>query len=182
MEFFKAGFYYVDLMIGFLLPVFFYLLYRCGKTDKTIWRLFWIGALIGLAWEAPIFVLSGQNTSIPVITWIRPLPVHYVIFMIAHTLWDGGLFLINVWLVRVFCPPPWFKQYNFRQLAVFLIYGQISALMVECASVLNDGWVYVAGYWWNPTLFELAGRPITLLPQLIWLAAPVVYYWVLVRT
>lgn len=180
MEIFKAGYYYADLIIGFLFPIFFYFLYRTGKADKTIWRLFWLGAAIGLAWEVPIFVLS-QHTSFPIISWIRPLPFHYIIFVIAHTLWDGGLFLIGVWIVRVFCPLPRFKQFKVKELAVFMIYGQISSLMVEISSVVNDGWVYVADHWWNPVLFELAGRPITLLPQLIWLAAPVVYYLVLVK-
>jgi hypothetical protein len=180
IELFKAGFYYVDLMIGFSLPVFFYFLYRSGKTDKLIWHLFWIGAFIGLAWEVPIFILSGQTTSIPIISWIRPLPFHYAVFMIAHTLWDGGIFLIGVWLVRVLCPPPLFKQYNTRELLVLVIYGQASSLMVEISSVINEGWVYETGYCWNPVLFEVAGRPITLLPQLIWLAAPVVYYLILV--
>jgi len=180
MEFLKAGFYYADLIIGFSFPVFFYLIYRTDKAGKTIWRLFWLGAVIGLAWEVPIFILSAEHTYFPVISWIRPLPFHYIVFMIAHTLWDGGLFLIGVWIVRIFCLPPWFNKFKVKELAVLVIYGQISSLMVEASSVLNDGWVYVTGYGWNPILFELAGHPITLLPQLIWLAAPVVYYLVIV--
>jgi hypothetical protein len=40
MEFFKAGFYYVDLAIGFLLPLFLYIIFynpaRCMRGEENI--------------------------------------------------------------------------------------------------------------------------------------------------
>lgn len=123
-----------------------------------------------------MFVLSAEDTGVPVLEWVRPPPVHYLVLMVSHTLWDGGLFLIGVWLVQRLCRAPAFQKFSWREQAVLLIYGQVSELLVELSSTMNDGWVFITGYWWNPTIFWFNGHPITLMPQLVWLAAPVVFY------
>jgi hypothetical protein len=66
--------------------------------------------------------------------------------------------------------------FRWRELAVLVLWGQSSELAVEVVSVLNRGWVYSEAHSWNPVLFTVAGHPITIIPQLIWLAAPVAYY------
>jgi hypothetical protein len=172
----KANFYLIDLLVGYSMPVFVYGLYRVRVVTKVTWQLFWVGAAIGLLWEVPIFVLSAEATPYPIIEWINPLPYHYLIFMLCHTLWDGGLFLAGMLLVCLLSSPPRFERFSFRELFMFLCYGQVSALLVELASTFSDGWVYLHGYWWNPTLFLFNGHPITLLPQLVWFVAPVLFY------
>lgn len=96
--------------------------------------------------------------------------------LVAHAFWDGGLFLLGLALVRALCAHPVLASFRWPEIALFVVWGQASALAVEVGSVLNQGWVYDAGRASNPVLFRVAGHPITLLPQLIWLAAPVAYY------
>ncbi len=78
--------------------------------------------------------------------------------------------------MRALCAPPVLAGFRWRELAILVVWGQLSALAVEVGSVLNQGWVYSGGYAWNPVLFHVDGHPITVVPQIIWLAAPVVYY------
>jgi len=180
-ELFRASYYWTDLIIGYTFPFFVYGLFRAGRVSNAVWRLYWLGCLVGLFWEVPIFILSGQSTPLPIIFFARELPVHYLVLMVCHTLWDGGLFLAGVWLVHLLCPDPILTRFRWRELAVFLLWGQTSALAVELSSTLNDGWVYVSGYWWNPVLFTFNDHPVTVLPQLIWMVAPVVYYLAVIR-
>jgi hypothetical protein len=96
--------------------------------------------------------------------------------MVAHAFWDGGLFLAGLAFVQALCAQPVLARFRWQELAVLLLWGQASELAVEVVSVLNQGWVYSGVHWWNPVLFYVAGHPITIVPQLIWLAAPVAYY------
>lgn len=161
--------------MGFSLPAYVHLRHRSGPEAATVIRLFWLGVVIGLAWEAPLFV-SAIFAENPVVGFLREPPVHPVVFMVAHAFWDGGLFLLGLALVGAGCARPVLVRFRWAELAVLVVWGQASALAVEVVSVLNRGWFYHAGHAWNPVLFHVEGHPITLLPQLIWLAAPVVYY------
>jgi hypothetical protein len=143
-------------------------------------RLFWLGVGVGLAWEIPLF-LSAIWASDPIVGFLREPPLHPAVFMIAHAFWDGGLFLVGLGLVRALCARPVLVGFRWRELAVLTAWGQGSALAVEVVSVLNRGWFYPAGHAWNPVLFRLEGHPVTVLPQLIWLAAPLAYYVLALR-
>lgn len=176
----EQSYYWLDLFIGFGLPIVILMLYKTNRISLYIWKLFWIGVLLGLFWELPIFVLSKvSNTSI--IIWVRELPLHYAFFLASHSLWDGGIFLLGVLIVYLLKKDQYFTKFNWVELIIFIVYGQVSALLVELSSVTNDGWVYVNRYDWNPALFYYNHRPITLLPQVIWLTAPVIYYFIAVR-
>lgn len=169
-------YYAPDLLIGFGAPVALFALVRTGVLSPALWRFFWMGTLIGIVWEAPIFVLSAESASLPIIRWLTPFPMHYVVFMLAHAFWDGGLLLVGVGLCRLVCPPGWERRFEPRAMAVMLGWGQVQELAVELSSIASGGWVYVSAYGWNPTLFHFRGEPITLLPQLIWVVAPVLFY------
>jgi hypothetical protein len=80
--------------------------------------------------------------------------------------------------VYVLCRPLWFNRFDYKELAVLLVYGQVSELIVELLSILNEGWVFLPNYWWNPTLFRFSGYHITFFPQLVWLIAPIVFYFI----
>jgi hypothetical protein len=138
-------------------------------------QLFWLGVVIGLTWEVPLF-LSMIFASDPIVGFIREPPLHPIVFMFAHAFWDGGLFLLGLAFIRALCADPVLARFRWPEIAVFILWGQVSALAVEVSSVLNQAWVYHGAHPWNPVLFQVAGHPITLVPQLIWLAAPVAYY------
>jgi hypothetical protein len=177
----SKAYFIADLIVGFGLPVFIHLRYRGSEDeDRTVRRLFWLGVLIGLIWEVPIF-LSAVFASHPVIVFLNEPPLHPLVFMVSHTLWDGGIFLFGVLLLKLMFGGGYGRQFRTSELLVFLSWGQISALAVETSSVSAGGWAFVIPYRWNVILFELRGHPITILPQLIWFAAPVVYYLIAVR-
>ncbi len=173
-------FYILDLLIGFVSAVVLFLLLKKGIIKKYIWNLYWLGSLIGLLWEIPIFVFSGRNTGIPLIVWKNPLPAGILIFIIAHTLWDGMLFLLGVCLIFKINPNTKLNRFNRNELFVFIIWGEVSALAVEVLSTLNKAWSYLE-YSWNPALFKIKGQNITLLPQLIWFFVPVLFYCIIIR-
>lgn len=175
LNFLRSDYYWLDLLVGFASPVIFFALRRRGAAGRRDWRLFWLGAALGLLWEVPVFLFSTLSTT-PVIVWVRALPAPYPIFLLAHTFWDGALFVIGSWALGFFFGAPIASRFRWAELAALIAWGQATSFAVELSSVLNDGWVYVAGYWWNPTLFRIAARPITLLPQIPWLLAPVVFY------
>lgn len=168
-------FYIIDLLVGFSLPVYIHVSNRSRPDSAAIIRLFWLGVAIGLVWEIPIF-LSAVLATNPIIGFLSEPPLHPLIFMIAHALWDGGIFLAGIALVQALCARPVLTSFRWQELAVLILWGQFSALAVEVVSVLNEGWVYSDAHDWNPVLFHVAGHPITTVPQLIWLAAPVAYY------
>jgi hypothetical protein len=179
-DIFKETYYYLDLLIGFLSPLLFYFLYKTGRIEKFLWHFFWIGVLVGTTWEIPIFVLSGESTSVPIVTWTRPLIAHYLVFMISHCLWDGLIFVIGIWLVYRICRKPFFQHFRWSEMLVFLIWGQASELLVELSSTLNDGWAFIQ-YWWNPVIFQFNGHNITWLMQIVWAAASIGYYVLLIK-
>ncbi|MCB9487712.1 MAG: hypothetical protein H6684_03150 [Deltaproteobacteria bacterium] len=170
----------MDLLIGYGFPVGLIALYAFKKIPAKILKLFGLGALIGLTWEVPIFVLSAR-TSMPVIVWVRELPAHYLVFMIGHTLWDGAIFLVGALLAGVVGKKRFLQGFQWGELAVLAAWGQVTALLVELSSVTNRAWVYVEGYWWNPTFARVGDYPLTLLMQVVWFVAPVVFYLAAIR-
>lgn len=177
----SKAYFIADLIVGFGLPIYVHLRYRGPEEeDRIVRRLFWLGVLIGLTWEVPIF-LSAAFSSRPVIVFLNEPPLHPLVFMVSHTLWDGGLFLVGLLLLRSAFGGGFARRFRMVELLLFLLWGQVSALAVETSSVSAGGWVFVIPYSWNVVLFELSGHPITVLPQLIWVAAPVVYYAIATR-
>ncbi len=180
-ELFTQAYYPLDLLIGYGAPLLVTALFRTGRISRFTWELFWLGCAIGLTWEIPMFVLSAEDTGMAVLRWERALPLPYGVFLVSHTLWDGGLFLVGVQLIRKLCKAPHFRAFSGRELAVLMVWGQLSELAVELSSTFNDGWVFLEGYWWSPTLFRVGDHPITLMPQLVWFAAPIAFYLAALR-
>jgi hypothetical protein len=175
----QAAFYWADLAVaaGLLLLVQ-YRARRGGRRRRRERRLFWLGSAIGLLWEVPLF-LSALYAADPALLFLRRPPLHPLLFMLAHALWDGGLFLVGVALLRR--RDALEGGFRWRELGVLLLWGQLSALLVELSSVSNRAWVYAADRAWNPVLLHCAGEPLTLLPQLIWALAPLLFYGLALR-
>jgi len=170
----RQNFFLIDFAIGAAIPLTVLALYRAERISSFSWFLFWGGTAIGLIWEIPLSTLDGLGI-VDIFHFITPPPAHFSIIIVSHSFWDGGLFLAGVWLVNRFCPPPRFAAFSGRELAVLMIWGQVQELAVELTSTGLGGWEYLPA-WWNPSLFLSNGHHITLVPQLIWLAAPVLFY------
>ena len=173
------SFYWTDLAVaaGLLLLA----LRPPGRLLDGQWtRLFWLGVGIGLLWEVPIFLSALYGHEPVLLFWRRP-PLSPLLFMLAHALWDGGLFLAGVGLLRFLSPTPLRRGWRWPEVGMMLLWGQVSALAVEIGGVRCGGWVYAADRAWNPVLLDCAGRPLTLLPQAIWLLAPLLYYGLALR-
>jgi hypothetical protein len=138
---------------------------------------------LGLCWEIPLSI-ADDYSPYPPVTYLAtapfPLPYSTILIMISASLWDGGLFLLGLLFVKIFCPAPHFEKFKGKELSVFVIYGQASELVVELISSSSHGWEFNI-YPWNPLLFVFNGHNITLMPQLIWLVAPVFYYFIIIR-
>ena len=176
----RTYFWWIDLAIALGVTAFVVLGCRTGARGQFIRRLFWLGVAVGLTWEVPIF-LSAVFADHPVITVLSPPPVPPLFLIVAHSLWDGGLFLAGVAIIWLVLPRPVLTTFSWRELAVFLLWGQLSEFAVEIGGVTNDAWTYSGDIAWNPVLFHVADHPITLVPQLIWFAAPIVFYLLAIR-
>ncbi len=180
MDLFKVNFYWIDFAIGSAIPILVFFLYQKQYISKYMWALYWVGVLLGLTWEFPFSLLNEYSQNYPVARFIQPLPTHFMVIVVTHSFWDGGLFLLGMAFVYKFCKAPQFTKISLKELVVLLIWGQVSELTVEILSTFSNAWEFVP-YWWNPTLFTFNGHAITLMPQLIWVAAPIAFYFIAVK-
>ncbi len=180
LELFRNYFYWIDFTIGTVTPISVYALYKTGKIDKFIWVLFWVGFGLGLTWEIPMSTLNEFGDALAVHRFVRPSPAPFWVIIIMHSFWDGGLFLLGVLCVKIVGKGPLFEKFSPRDLIALVIWGQASELWVEMTSTLGEAWVYIPRPW-NPSLFQNNGHDITLMPQLIWLAAPIAFYFIALK-
>ncbi len=176
--------YFGDLAVGFGLPICVHVAARGRPWGGRPVELFWLGVVVGLTWEVPLF-LSAAYGSTPVLELLGAAPAHELVFLVSHALWDGGLFLAGVWLVQIVAGRAsgagsiWqsaLRELRWRDFAVLVLYGQASELLVEVIGIAGGMWSYVLPHPANVGFAELLGHPLTLLPQGIWLVAPMVYY------
>ena len=173
-------FYWVDLVIALSIPLLFVLLYRTRRISRYLWLLFWIGCGVGALWEIPFYFIGPYFSSDPLYVLKTPTPYPLFLLHFVHCFWDGGLFMIGVWLVKRLCRAPHFERFRFQELGVLLVWGQLQEIAVELISTGSSGWAYVP-HWWNPAMFRFRASDITLLPQLIWVVAPIVFYVLAIR-
>ena len=176
-------FYWFIWIVGILICLLVYFLYKFKKIDKYFWYLFWFSFILGLCWELPLSIANEISNFPParfIIPTPLPAPVSTILIILTHSLWDGGLFLLGVWFIRLICKNPIFEKFKLGEFTILIIYGQVSELIVELTSTFSNAWEYIV-YLWNPLLFTFNGHNITLLPQLIWLAAPIVFYFIALK-
>ncbi|MBW2256243.1 MAG: hypothetical protein JRI25_16835 [Deltaproteobacteria bacterium] len=176
-----TAYYTLDLALALAFPLAVWGLCRRGVLHARAWRLFWMGAALGLAWEVPIFALSAW-TGQPVLHWPAPLPAHPAVFIVAHSLWDGALLLggygLAVLLERRIGRAPT----SAPGLLVQVGWGQATELAVEISAIVAGTWVYLDNLAYNPVLFRVLDEPITLGPQLVWVIAPLVFAHLAMRS
>ena len=178
-----AVFYLFVWIVGVLICLMIYILYRIDFLDKFYWNLFWVGFFLGLSWELPMSLANVMDIYPPA-RYITPVPLpepfSFLVMAITASFWDGGLFLLGVLFVNLLCKKPYFDKFKMCEFSILIVYGQVSELIVELISTFSNGWEYIV-YWWNPRLFIFNGHNITLLPQLIWLIAPIAFYFFAIR-
>ena len=137
--------------------------------------MYWAGVMIGMIWEMGFYLAGPEFSENPAYLILTKWPFHPVTLPLLHTLWDGGLFLVGVWLIFITCRPPHLTRFRWRELGILILWGQASELAVELIATGTKSWVYTE-QWWNPVLFKFIGSNITLAPQLIWFMAPIFFY------
>lgn len=161
------GYYVADLLVALAVVV---LMLRARRTRPELARMLLLGTLIGLVWELPVFGLSAW-TNTPIIEWATPLPLPTVVFLLAHSVWDGALLTMGWLLARALTGEP----AGALGLTVQVLWGQLTALAVELSAILAGTWSYVDDLWFNPVMFWFRGHPVTAAMQLTWLLAPLCF-------
>jgi hypothetical protein len=167
-------FQFMDLIGSLAIVVIVGVLLATRRLDRYGLALFIVGMLLGSVWEFG-FHFNGPlyRPDDPLYVHVSTWPLAPILQPALHCLWDGAIFLIGVGLVRRLLPPPYFARFRWGELLVLLIWGVGSALVVEIVG--SASWYYVPRPW-NPTLFEVNGMPITLLPVGTWFVAVLAFY------
>lgn len=170
--------FYLDIAVSLAIPAFFTFMHYTRRFQPRIWYMFWAGCLIGATWEFGFYFLGPDfNASAPLFILHTEFPLPPPTMHLLHCFWDGGLFMIGVALVFWLCRPPHLERFRWQELGVMVLWGQLSELAVELVGSNGALWEYQRT-WYNPVIFRINDHNITWLPQLVWLAAPVVFYFV----
>ncbi|MCA9912946.1 MAG: hypothetical protein KC496_06340 [Anaerolineae bacterium] len=167
-------FYSVDVLSSIGIVASILMLWLMGRLSTTLLRLFVVGCLIGTLWEFPLHFLGPEYSDNPIYIQLTEFPLLPILQPALHCLWDGAIFLVGIGLVWRPTPAPHFSRFRWDELAVLMLWGLGSAIVVELVGSMG-GWIYVES-WWNPALFWVNSGAITLLPLMIWLVAPMVFY------
>ena len=165
----------VTLALGAL--AWFVVSHLRSTITRTTWRQYWAGFLLGMTWELTFYLVGPQFSADPPYHLAVPFPLHPAAQPILHSFWDAALFVIGAALVRALCRAPHFLRLRLSELFVLLLWGQLQELCVELLASGTGTWTFVPRPW-NPALFAWGAGHVTLVPQLIWLVAPVVFYFV----
>ncbi len=166
---------WADVATGILIPVGAYTLYRIGVIPKRhLWLMAW-GFAVGATWEFSFYFL-GETVHAMKTPW--PMPI--ITLHLWHTIWDAGLFIVGYWLcLLILRTPDCCTRFRWSELAIMWAWGCAQEFVVE---LLGNGviWEYQV-HDWNPVWITINGQGYTILPQLIWAVAPIVYYLGVIR-
>lgn len=163
-------------IVGSSSPIIFFLLYKLGYVSKKIITLFIIGICVGLTWEIP-FALAGDSFHLILVDWPIDFPL---VRNINYAFLDSLIFLIGIFLCnKILKSDSYLYTFNSNALLIMIIWGSISEFLVDlnCSGKL---WIFLEN-WYNPVFISISGKDMTLIPQLIWLIAPIVYYLSILR-
>ncbi len=146
-----------------------------GTLAQTTWWQFWLGFWLGMSWELAFFLVGPAFSADPPYRLAVSFPFHPAAQPILHSLWDAALFLVGAALVRKLCRPPHFARPRLAELGVLIAWGQAQELCVELLASGSGTWTFIPRPW-NPALFTWGVGHVTLVPQLIWLIAPILFY------
>ena len=169
----------LDYIAALLILLSVALLYVKKKINKNTWILYWVGVGIGLLWEIPIGL--SREMGFPLAEFIKPRPVlPFPLHSIMHSLWDGGIFLVGIYLVFKLLSSPYFKTVNKNELMIFILWGQVQSVILEIASLVVGLWNYIPT-WFNPSIFEINEHYFTLYPKYVWLFGSIIFYFITLK-
>ena len=170
-----------DFLVAIGLVVGFKWALNQGKLSLYYYKLFWIGTLIGASWEftflflGPDFLHSVKEWPFGLGGWPRK---------ISHSIWDGGIFMVGIWMCIKYSKGIHFTRFSWDELSIMLSWGIFQELLVE---YLFNGrvWVYEP-LPWNPVIIPpIPGSSTTvgytLIPQAVWVMAPIVFYYFCIK-
>jgi hypothetical protein len=164
-----------DFTLGLSIPLATIFLYFSGRIQrKHVWMMVW-GFMVGATWEFAFYFL-GDAVHTMHTDW--PLPILTLHFL--HTFWDAGLFIVGYWLcLGILKTADCCTRFRWVELLIMMLWGSTQEFIVE---LLGNGviWEYRV-HSWNPVWLTIGEQGYTVLPQLIWLVAPVVYYLGFIR-
>jgi len=164
-----------DIAIGLAIPAGTVYLYYNRYINRThFWLMIW-GFVVGSTWEFPLFFL-GETLHTMKVEW--PMPI--ITLHLWHTFWDAGLFIIGYWFcLLILKTSDCCKKFSWIEMAIMWLWGTGQAFVIE---ILGNGviWEYRVLNW-NPVWITIDNQGYTILPQLIWGVAPIVYYLGFIR-
>jgi hypothetical protein len=166
---------WADIVSGLMVPVISVYLYFTRRIQvKHVWLIVW-GFAVGSTWEFAFF-FTGDTVHTLKTAW--PMPI--ITLHLWHTFWDAGLFIIGYWLCLLLLKTKdCCTKFRLIELIIMMLWGVGQEFVVE---LLGNGviWEYrVLG--WNPVWITIGEQGYTILPQLIWSVAPIVYYLGFIR-
>jgi hypothetical protein len=158
-------------IVGSSSPIIFFLLYQLGYISKKIIALFIIGVCVGFSWEIP-FAFAGESFHLILVDWPIDLPLAR---NMNYAFLDSLIFLIGIFLCnKILKNDDYLYTFNTKALLIMIVWGSISEFLIDlnCNGKL---WLFLEN-WYNPVFVSINGNNMTLIPQLIWLVAPIIYY------
>ena len=86
-----------------------------------------------------------------------------------------GIFFCNIILKN----DDYLEKFNSKALLIMIVWGSVSEFLIDlnCNGKL---WLFIEN-WYNPVFITINGNNMTMIPQLIWLIAPFLYYISILR-
>tara|TARA_B100000123_G_scaffold63398_1_gene44526 strand:- start:68 stop:619 length:552 start_codon:yes stop_codon:yes gene_type:complete len=177
MDLFSANqLMWAAFIVGNSAPLLFITLYKTQKISRELFNLYFLGVLVGLTWEIP-FALAGKSFHLILIDWPVDLPL---VRNITYSFIDGLIFLVGVYLAKAFLKNKQFLyNYNSTALFIMILWGSFSEFLVD----LNGNgklWLFIEN-WYNPVFITINDNSLTIIPQLIWFVAPILYYFTVLK-
>ena len=163
-------------IIGNSAPLLFIILLKTEKISREFFNLYFLGVLVGLTWEIP-FALAGKSFHLILIDWPIDFPL---VRNITYSFIDGLIFIVGVLLAKAYLKNKHFLyKFNLTALLIMIIWGSFSEFLVD----LNGNgklWLFLEN-WYNPVFITINDNGLTIIPQLIWFIAPIVYYFTVLK-
>lgn len=148
-------------------------LYIKGRISLALLLAGGAGFLIGATWEFS-FLALGDSFLAPVFN--NPLKGWPTPFL--HSIWDAGLFIAGAGSCYLLLgDQDRFTKFNPKELGIIWGWGILQEFIIELVGNGNF-WRYVPQRG-NPTYLTIGDTSYTVVPQLVWIVAPVVFYIVL---